>query len=112
MKRLRREDYVSFIWLLKMLQVKYVPVKPYTMHESKFARQKRQAREAAMDLKRQQLTELREKLSEEREVFLEHKKKVLADFEDKIAKYDLDKKQILQAVEKKRKEKIAQGKQF
>lgn len=106
LRRLRHEDYERFMWLLKELQIKFVAPPAYYKHESKFALRKRLAREDAYAMKKEKVAELKERLESEKEKFFEHKVEVLAEIEADLAKFNINKDDVLQNVEKERRRKL------
>lgn len=106
LRRLRLEDYERFLWLMKELQIKYVPPTMYNFNETKYGRRKRLAREEAFKMKTQKLDELKERLDQEKISFLEDKAKIMQEIEQDMAKFNIDKEEMLKLVETKRRSKL------
>ncbi|XP_033741479.1 uncharacterized protein LOC117328177 [Pecten maximus] len=106
LRRLRSEDYERFLWLMKELEIKYVPPSMYNFKETKYGRRKRLAREEAFKMKAQKLDELKARLDAEKILFLEEKAKTMQEIEKDLTKFDINREELLKMVEVKRRSKL------
>ncbi|XP_046577216.1 28S ribosomal protein S15, mitochondrial-like [Haliotis rubra] len=90
LKYLRKEDYQRFLWLLRELRIRYVPIQEYHGHASKKFLKRSGTVKAAFNVRKQKLIELREQLDAERVDYEVYKQKALADIQIDIEKLCLD----------------------
>ncbi|XP_067675229.1 small ribosomal subunit protein uS15m-like [Haliotis asinina] len=92
LKYLRKEDYQRFLWLLRELRIRYVPIQEYHGHASKRFLKRSGTVKAAFDVRKQKLIELREQLDAEWVDYEVYKQTTLADIQNDIEKLCLDRK--------------------
>ena len=98
LKQLSKHDYDRFVWLLKELKINYKPHTKETVTRLTKREKIRKAVEDKMKVeKTAKMEALRERFIKEKELFMEHKKKILEEIARDIEKYELDKDKIIQS---------------
>ena len=106
-KMLRQEDYPKFEWLMKELNINYVPSPEYVYFKktSKRVLRKQAVKEEMYALKKQKLADFQELMVKEREEFLKEKEQMLDKIEKELKEIQLVESE-LESAEKEEEESL------
>ncbi|XP_013401411.1 28S ribosomal protein S15, mitochondrial isoform X2 [Lingula anatina] len=90
LKKLRKEDYRKFKWLLEFLKIKYIPHPDYYRKLSKRKRARLEIVKQALAIRREKINTVKERVDAEKAQFQKYKEEVLANVERQLKELEIE----------------------